>query len=454
MFHSLNFRLLSAFTLVIIVIMGSVFFFTYQTTRGEINRFGDRVAALQDRRVQLEMTRYYQFARTWEGIQPFVVQWGKLYGRRIILTDIQGTVVADSDEKLVGRAYTAPEPGQPMMPVPGFGPIITPNQPIGALHVTHGDLPDINRASLQITFNTIGRFFLYGGLLAIAIAILLTFLLSRRILAPVRALTGAVRGFGKGDFTRRVDFQDKGELGELASSFNSMAEDLERTERLRRNMVADVAHELRTPLSNLSGYLEAIRDGVVQPDEATIRSLSEESATLSRLVNDLQELSLSDAGELKLVIQPDDLTRLVRESVTALQAKAAAKGLTLAADLPEALPEVNIDSHRIRQVLYNLLENAVAHTPAGGRITVTARQREKSLYVSVADTGEGIPAEDLPMIFERFYRVDKSRTRATGGSGLGLTIAKRLVEAHGGTIEVRSQPGQGSAFTFNLLLAT
>jgi two-component system sensor histidine kinase BaeS len=229
-----------------------------------------------------------------------------------------------------------------------------------------------------------------------------------------------------------------------------MAENLENTERLRRNMVADVAHELRTPLSNLRGYLEAISDGVVQPDETTIRSLSEEAATLSRLIDDLQELSLADAGELKLITQPEDIARLIREAVTTSQAKATAKGLTFTTDLPEELPEVNIDLHRIRQVLLNLLENAVAHTREGGRITVSARQRDGQVYISVADTGEGIPPEDLPMIFERFYRVDKSRTRATGGSGLGLTIAKRLVEAHGGTIEVRSQPGRGSVFTFNL----
>jgi signal transduction histidine kinase len=441
--HSLNFRLLAAFALVIIVIIGSVFFFTYRTTRAEISRFGERLELTQDRRVEIELSRYYQFTRSWQGVQPLVVQWGNLYGRRIILTDSNDNVIADSSETLLGRQYAEKTPGRAMTPMMGTGPT-------GKLYIIHGDLPDINRAALQITYGTIGRFFLWGSLLAIAIAILLAFVLSRRILAPVKALTGAARQFGKGDFSRRVDSGDKGELGELARSFNSMADDLERTERLRRNMVADVAHELRTPLSNLSGYLEAIRDDVVQPDDATIRSLSEETSTLIRLVNDLQELSLADAGELKLILQEDDISRLVRETVTALQTKAAAKGLTISADLPTALPAVYIDSHRIRQVLNNLLENALEHTGREGRITVTTRQKENRIYISVADTGEGIPPEDLPMIFERFYRVDKSRTRATGGSGLGLTIAKRLVEAHGGTIEVYSNLGQGSTFTFSL----
>ena len=166
--------------------------------------------------------------------------------------------------------------------------------------------------SLNIVYLAIGRFFLWGSLVAVAIALLLTFFLSRRILAPVKALTHAARRLGKGDFSQRVYSGEKGEVGELAQSFNAMADDLERTEQLRRNMVADVAHELRTPLSNLSGYLEAIRDGVIKPDSDTILSLVEEASSLSRLVNDLQELSLADAGELKLIRQKEDIGTLIK----------------------------------------------------------------------------------------------------------------------------------------------
>ena len=312
MTHSLNARLLASFTLIIIVIFGSVFFFAYRATHNEISQLGEHVESLQDARIQQELTRYFQFTRSWDGVQPLVVQWGKLYGRRIILTDTRGTVVADSDAALLGDTYDGDMPGQMIMPMFGIGPAV------GSLHVVHGDLPDINRASLQITYASIGRFFLWGGLLAIAIAFILTFVLSRHFLAPVKALSRAARQFGKGDFSRRVESADKGELGELAISFNTMADDLERTERLRRHMVADIAHELRTPLSNLSGYLEAIRDGVIQPDEEAVASLSEEAATLARLVDDLQELSLSDAGELKLITSPDDIGRLVRDAVNRL----------------------------------------------------------------------------------------------------------------------------------------
>jgi signal transduction histidine kinase len=337
-------------------------------------------------------------------------------------------------------------------PAQSPGPAAEKNT-IGILHVLPGDA-DINGAALSITYDTIGKYFIWGGLVAIAIALLLTYFFSRRILAPMKALINAARHFGKGDFTRRVEDKKKGELGELAQSFNSMATDLERTERLRRNMVADIAHELRTPLSNLKGYLEAVSDGLVKPDKDTIRSLNEEATILSCLVDDLQELSLADAGEIKLNIQSENISSLINDTLNGIQAKATARDLALSADLPATLLMVSIDSHRIRQVLLNLLENAVAHTDKGGKITVAAKQQGKMVHVSVADTGEGIPVEEQSLIFERFYRVDRSRTRKTGGSGLGLTIAKRLVEAHGGSIKVESEPGQGSTFTFTVPVTT
>jgi signal transduction histidine kinase len=232
-----------------------------------------------------------------------------------------------------------------------------------------------------------------------------------------------------------------------------MADDLEYAEQLRRNMVADVAHELRTPLSNIQGYLEAIRDGMVEPDAAAIRSLSEETALLSRLVNELQELSLAEAGELKLVFQAENIAGLIGQAAASWQPQLTAGEISLSLEVPDELPSVNIDWQRVNEVLHNILENAVAHTGKGGTIKIAASRKGKWVEVSVTDTGEGIPAEDLPHIFERFYRVDKSRARATGGSGLGLTIAKRLVEANGGTIAVQSKLGDGSRFSFTLPVA-
>lgn len=385
------------------------------------------------------MSYYYSQREDWAGVQPFVEQIGTLERRRIVLTDTSGIVVADSQGDLLGKPYHAELPGR-MLLRPRRGDVI------GTLYIN----PPTGFTSTENLAESINHFLLWGGLLAVAIALVLTFVLSRRVLAPIRALTQTAKQLGQGDFSQRVQFQSRGEVRELAQAFNSMASNLERDEQLRRNMVADIAHELRTPLSNVRGYLEAVRDGVIKPDADTIRSLYEEAILLSRLVDELQELSLAEAGKLKLVFQTADIAESINQTVAAVRAQALAKGLSVSTDLPDKLPPVNIDSQRISQVLRNLLDNAVAHTAKGGTITVTARQEGNWIEVAVIDTGEGIPTEDLPNIFERFYRVDKSRARATGGSGLGLTIAKRLVEAHGGKIEVQSELGKGSRFTFTL----
>ncbi|MDD5082387.1 MAG: ATP-binding protein [Dehalococcoidales bacterium] len=441
MTHSLQFRLLAAFTLVILVTIGAVFFFINQATQNEIRQFEQRAEETHASRMQFELSVYYSRQGNWNGIQPYIEQWGNLYGQRITIADANGTVVADSQNLLVGMPCPTNMTGRPLS-VPWEGIV-------GTLYVA----PQSSGADLTsflIVYQSMGRFFLWGGALAAVMALVVTFLLSRRILSPVRALTLTSSRLGQGDFSQRVQTQDKGELGELARTFNLMAGDLERAEKLRRNLVADTAHELRTPLSNIQGYLEAIRDGVVQPDTATINSIHEEVILLSRLIDDLQELALAEAGKLNMVRQAENISTIINQAVAAMQPQASAKGVSLLTDLPDGLPLCDIDSHRISQVLRNLMDNAVVHTPEGGTVTVAARHQDKWIEVSVTDTGEGIPAEDLPNIFERFYRVDQSRARATGGHGLGLTIAKRLVEAHGGKIDVQSELGKGSRFTFTL----
>jgi len=430
-----------AFSLVILIAVGAIYFFVSQTTGGEIHRFGQRSEQLRFNRVGFELIQYYRDHEGWEGVQPYIEQWGNLYGHRIVLTDASGIVVADSEGELLGEPYRPDTPGSRLAP---------PWERSAAGTVYISPEPAAGFPSPLGLSQAISRFLFWGVLLAIAIALLFTLFLSRRILAPVKALTLTARQLGQGDLSQRVQFQDKSEIGELAQAFNSMASDLERAELLRRNMVADTAHELRTPLSNIRGYLEAIRDGVTEPDANTMRTLDEEATLLSRLVDDLQELSLAEAGELKLLRQSDNIIRLVKQTAASVQPQAATKRVSIINNLPATLPPVNIDHNRISQVLRNLLENAIAHTGDGGSITLSASEQGDWVEVSVTDTGEGIPAEDLPNIFERLYRVDKSRTRATGGSGLGLTITKRLVEAHGGQIEAQSEPGEGSRFSFTL----
>ncbi|MBA7640434.1 Adaptive-response sensory-kinase SasA [subsurface metagenome] len=441
MIHSLRFRLLVAFTLAILIALGTTFFFVGLATRGEIQRFQEQGHQIHTARVENLLSRYYREQWNWTGIQPVIERMESLREQRIILTDTNGVVIADSQGKLLGERYQTNLPGRTLV-LPGRRGIL------GTVYINPVAAADLT--SPQRLVKPISYFLLWGGVVAIAVALLITFFLSRRILSPVKALTLAARQLGQGDFSQRVLIKDKSEVGELAQAFNVMAENLERDEQLQRNMIADIAHELRTPLSNLKGYLEAVRERVIKPDSKTIHTLDEEASLLSRLVNDLQELSLAEAGELKLDSQPQDIAELINQTAVTVQAQATAKGLSVSIDLSDKLPKVNIDSQRVGQVLRNLLENALAHTTKGDTITIIAREQDKWVEVSVLDTGEGIPAEDLPNIFERFYRVDKSRTRATGSSGLGLTIARRLVEAHGGTITAQSESGKGSRFYFTV----
>jgi signal transduction histidine kinase len=299
----------------------------------------------------------------------------------------------------------------------------------------------------------VNRILVASAVVAGLSAVLLIVGLSRRALAPVEALTAAARQMEAGDLSQRVEVASRDEIGDLARAFNSMADGLAQLEELRRQMVTDVAHELRTPLSNIRGYLEALQDGVVEPDKGVIDSIHEDAMLLNRMVDDLQELSLAEAGQLRLERKPVALADVVDRAVEAACPQATAEDLVLSVDVPADLPLVDVDPQRIGQVLRNLLCNAMTHTSPGGEIAITARTEGRWVAVCVRDTGTGIAEEDLPYVFDRFYRADRSRSRATGGAGLGLAIVKQLVEAHGGWIEVEGAVGKGTQFTFSLPVA-
>jgi signal transduction histidine kinase len=298
--------------------------------------------------------------------------------------------------------------------------------------------------------NRVLRQFLLAEAGIIAVGLLLSLVFSQRISHPVSALTDATHSIAEGDLSVRVPENYVGEVGTLATSFNRMAEELERADELRRNLTADVAHELRTPLSVIRGKLEGVLDGIYPATDAHLEPVLEEAELLTHLVEDLRVLTLAENGQLSLERRPMDITNLLRDAQVNFAPHAEDRGITLVLDLPEDLPNIQGDWRRIAQILGNLLTNALRHTPRGGFVTLSARTEESAIGISIRDTGSGIPEEDLPFVFERFWRGEKSRTRKSGGSGLGLAIAKQIVELHGGTIHVESVMGSGTTFRFKL----
>ena len=277
----------------------------------------------------------------------------------------------------------------------------------------------------------------------------------RRIAIPLVDVMAASDAIAEGDLSARVPVPKHGpdDFGRLAESFNRMAEELERADQQRRNLTADVAHELRTPLHIIQGNLEGVLDGVYEPTEEHVNATLDETRALARLVDDLRTLSLAEAGQLPLVWEPMDVTELLADVATSFSGQAEAAGIDLRVEIGEDSPlgEINADAGRLDQVLSNLLGNALRHTPSGGTITLRAEAIDDGVRILVHDTGEGIPPEDLPYIFDRFWRGDPSRSHAGGaGSGLGLAIARQLVQAHGGRISAESQPAQSTTFTIEL----
>ncbi|WP_427168181.1 HAMP domain-containing sensor histidine kinase [Streptomyces sp. C1-1] len=283
--------------------------------------------------------------------------------------------------------------------------------------------------------------------LVLAVTVAVTAVVATRLVRPLRALTAAAQQ--PPELHVRVPVTTRDETGILAEAFNDLTERRERLEEQRKAMVSDIAHELRSPLTNIRGWLEVTRDGVVDPDPALLGSLHEESLVLQRIIDDLQDLAAADAGTLRLHREPVRAEELLDQVAAAHRVAAGAADVEVRTDV-EGDPWLDADPVRMRQALGNLVSNALRHTPAGGTVTVAARRDGDDVVFTVTDTGSGIAADDLPHVFERFWRAEKSRSRRTGGSGLGLPIVRHLVAAHGGTATAQSEPGRGAAFTLRL----
>ena len=472
LFSSLQFRLALGFVLALGLALALIGVAAGVVADKQTERFERDISLAQEARVRQFVSNYYAGQRAWARddprLQESVERIARVAGSRIVVYDSAGRVLADSHPSLPTASPSQGQKGKgrDWKGVRKF-PILYGEREVGAfaLSDTGTGGADIRDPAAARISSVVNRSLFWAGISAAAVGTLIVWLLSRRTLAPLQSLGAAARRLGRGDLSQRAETTGPTEIRELAHSFNVMAEGLEEAERQRRNLTADVAHELRTPLSNIQGYLEAIKDGLVDPTPETIDTIHEQALHLSRLVEDLRLLAQVEAGALQLNLSPVKVDELLQSSVEAVRPRADAKGVNLSLDVDASLPALNLDATRISQVIGNLLENAITHTPEGGRVTVSARvlrqaQDERGgvevderevVEVTVADTGPGIAPEELSRIFDRFYRADPSRDRSTGGAGLGLTIARRLVEAHGGAVEAQSELGRGSRFILQLL---
>lgn len=393
-----------------------------------------------------------------------------LIGARIWIVSRDGTIVADSLPDRSARRVTPLEArelarilrgntvvrrgsfqGRFSAPVISVGtPLVVDGKTVGAVFL-HSPVLGVRDAAAPV-YRLLGLSALGAAVLALGLSLWL----SRRLSRPLHDMSEAAEGLAHGDFDRRVAVAAADdEVRRLADSFNYMAARLGDTERMRRELIANVSHELRSPLTSMRGFLQGILDGTIPPGEQEryLRLAHEETRRLSRLVNDLLDLAALEAGDVRLAIAEVYPAAILRTAAAKMEPQAAAKGLRLAVELPDPAPgPVRGDPDRLEQVLINLLDNAIRFTPEGGGITLSARRQGPVMEIAVRDTGPGIPREDLDRIWERFYKGDRARTRTKGGTGLGLAIARELVERQGGTIRAESRPGEGTTFTITLPL--
>jgi signal transduction histidine kinase len=452
--RSLSTRLVLAFALISLAGIGLAAIFVRQLVTTQFDAF-----VLEQRRATFieQIGDYYAANGSWAGIGrvlaaptaggpgPAGAEHRSPREDLFVLADQAGVIVLSPNRAQLGR------PAEPRALAQG-APVTVNGQVVGTV-LPDGPRPGRNPAEERYLASTDQALGL-AALTALVAALGLGLLLARLITRPVRDLTQAARQIAAGELGGQVRVRSRDELGLLAEQFNHMSADLQRATELRRRMTADIAHDLRTPLTVISGYLEAMRDETLRPTPARFAAMHDETQILLRLVEDLHTLSLADAGALPLRRRPAEPAQLLARAAQSYADAAAQLGVELAVRPAPPLPPLLVDETQLLRALGNLVRNALRHTPAGGQVALSAALAPDGVALAVADTGEGIPAEHLPNIFERFYRADPSRQQATGGSGLGLAIVRSIVIAHGGQVHVESAVGHGTLFTLTLPVGT
>lgn len=465
--HSLFWKGMLAFLAVILVAVGTVALVGGRITESEFRRYTFTRGGMWSQQIS-SLAGYYATYGSWKGVQDTLPtpsgkggqgRGGSGQGGGQGGGDATGPAwlnyrVADTDGRIVGDTRGLPD-GTSRVELQDGIPVQVEDRVVGYLLPASNTLGTLPLDAFQTQFLARVETALWiAALAALAVALVVGGLLFRSIVAPLRRLTAASQAITAGDLTVRAPVQGRDEVAQLAYAFNRMAESLAHAEEARQNQTADVAHELRTPLTVLRGALEAMLDGIYPTDRDNLLAALAQVQTLTRLVEDLRLLALADAGQLRLQTASLDLSAFLREIVEAHRLQAQEREVSLTLEMAPSLPIVQADRDRLAQVMGNLLGNALRYVSSGGHIRVHAVDRGREVTVAVADDGPGIPSQDLPYLFERFWRGDRARRRATGGSGLGLTIARSLVEAHGGRIWAESVKEQGSTFTLSLPIPT
>jgi signal transduction histidine kinase len=464
--RSISWKLGGALLLIVVVSVGLMAYMTNLSTTREFRQYISHGSMMYVQDMEENLRQFYVQGDTWTGVQEMLADLPGASREKVILADNSGLIVGDTTGEWLGN------------PVSKTGlnngiPIIASGQEVGKFYVLSfetstgmgrmGGMGGMGGPGPMLMLDAAEQDFLertnrslwIAGLIATSVALLIGLILTRQISRPIRALIGGASRIAKGDLVHRVKVNSKDEIGELAQSFNAMTESLDKSEQARQRLIADITHELRTPLTVVEGTVNGIIDGVFEPDDEHLNSIKEQTSLLTRLISDLRDLSLAESGQLRLELTLTNMDELIRRKVSQNEVIARGKNVKLVLNIAEGLSDIAVDPVRVEQIIGNLLSNAIHYTQPEGIVTVSMEAMSNSkgqeleltgIMISVADTGEGIAAEHLPHIFDRFYRIGDSRSRSEGGIGLGLAIVKQMVEAHGGKVWVESKPGQGSIF--------
>ena len=469
-------RLISSFIFIVLVAVASVVFIASQNTASEVRAFMFRGGMTGTEGLVVALEEYYQTNQTWQGVEKFFIMpgmgqgmghsgegtgqgkgqgigansGGGMMSQRLRLVDAQGIVLIDTRNEMAGALLSKDDLDQAI-------PLVANSQTVGYLLPEGG--VGFTRTDETALLKRINQAAITAGLIAVSVSLLLALLLAYRLLRPIRDLTQAANQLAQGDLTQQVPVHGNDELANLGRAFNQMAASLEEAEQSRRAMTADIAHELRNPLAVQRANLEALQDGIYPLTSENLNPVLEQNYLLNRLVEDLRTLALVDSGQLALECTPTDLSVLASRVVNRHRPQADARSVSLNVSASELVPLILLDPGRMEQILGNLLSNALRYTPEGGQIDIETTYPTKgttkpndidTVRLTVHDTGPGIPPEALPHLFDRFFRGDRARCRDEGSTGLGLAIARQLVQAHGGDLTAHNHPLGGAVFTVTL----